>query len=265
VLKKCSHTHILVPVFHKGRFPPTPLWGQKFLFLKTRVYFHLAISRDMRRIAGVSQADENIDEANETLLMMSSSGRRSRRAASSSSSTASASSSSGGSQSGRGRGNPTKKVGAVVLPSSRQARRKGCCSKQAIATQSTMDEVVPHVVEREPVIVEIDDKSNEIGEDASEKAFASTKEEREEDQMSPSSSVLIDIDGDDVEAKEKEDDVDDDSRSVSTLSSTSSVESLLTAKSVAGEEEEKKGEVAIDIKVDDDDDDDGRPHVRCWC
>ena len=247
-------SYLYVAAFEAGF--PTPLWGKKFLFLKTRVYFHLAISRDMRRIAGVSQADENIDEANETLLMMSSSGRRSGRAASSSSSTASASSSSGGSKSGRGRGNPTKKVGAVVLPSSRQARRKGCCSKQAIATQSTMDEVLPHVVEREPVIVEIDDKSNEIGEDASEKAFASTKEEREEDQISPSSSsVLIDIDGNDVEAEEKEDDVDDDSRSVSTLSSTSSAESLLTAKSVAGEEEEKKGEVAIDIEVDDDEND----------
>ena len=107
---------------------------------------------DTRRIVGVSQADENIDETNENLLMVTSSNSSRRSRGESSSSTASSS------RRGTHGRTHTQATIRARTPSSdeNKMKKKGCCSKQSIATQSTMDDVLPHTVEREPVIVDED-------------------------------------------------------------------------------------------------------------
>ena len=126
--------------------------GDDFVF-----YPPIRKNGDMRRIVGVSQADENIDETNENLLMVTSSNSSRRSRGESSSSTSSSSSSRRG---GHGRGLHSKATIRARTPSSdeNKMKEKGCCSKQSIATQSTMDDVLPHTVEREPVIVDEEER-----------------------------------------------------------------------------------------------------------
>ena len=74
---------------------------------------------DMRRIVGVSQADENIDETNENLLMVTSSNSSRRSRGESSSSTASSSR-----RGGHGRGLHSKATIRARTPSSDENKMK---------------------------------------------------------------------------------------------------------------------------------------------
>ena len=218
----------------------------------------------MRRIVGVSQADENIDETNENLLMVTSSNSSRRSRGESSSSTASSSR-----RGGHGRGLHSKATIRARTPSSdeNKMKKKGCCSKQSIATQSTMDDVLPHTVEREPVIVDEEGKIEIEKEDASGEEVKILEHENKEEP------VLIDTDGEETKDEgevgivEVMEDGDDDLHSVSTasFSSKSNKSSTTKAESVGEEEEDKKDEIVIDVGNDDesdeaggsDDDDDG--------
>merc|ERR1712100_403948 len=163
--------------------------GDDFVFLSPKA---IRKNGDMRRIVGVSQADENIDETNENLLMVTSSNSSRRSRGESSSSTSSSSSSSR--RGGHGRGLHSKATIRARTPSSDEKRmkKKGCCSKQSIATQSTMDDVLPHTVEREPVIVDEEGKIEIEKEDASGEEVKILEHENKEEP------VLIDTDGEET-------------------------------------------------------------------
>ena len=217
---------------------------------------------DMRRIVGVSQADENIDETNENLLMVTSSNSSRRSRGESSSSTASSSSSSR--RGGHGRGLHSKATIRARTPSSdeKKMKKKGCCSKQSIATQSTMDDVLPHTVEREPVIVDEEGKIEIEKEDASGEEVKILEHEKKKNKEEP---VLIDTDGKETKDEgevgivEVMEDGDDDLHSVSTasFSSKSNKSSTTKAESVGEEEEDKKDEIVIDVGNDDESDEAG--------
>ena len=235
--------------------------GDDFVFLSPKA---IRKNGDMRRIVGVSQADENIDETNENLLMVTSSNSSRRSRGESSSSTASSSR-----RGGHGRGLHSKATIRARTPSSdeNKMKKKGCCSKQSIATQSTMDDVLPHTVEREPVIVDEEGKIEIEKEDASGEEVKILEHENKEEP------VLIDTDGEETKDEgevgivEVMEDGDDDLHSVSTasFSSKSNKSSTTKAESVGEEEEDKKDEIVIDVGNDDesdeaggsDDDDDG--------